>query len=298
MDKIRVLSAVAVLGAAGLGGTMLSAPSSAAFQTCYTEKNADYASLTTEEIRAGVQGTDFIEPLDVSVDDEFPGNRPFRSDDLAFHTLGRTRVNYTVGSECANTRWFQTEGFIQGFRLFEGEENRNGQSNTSSRIEAFVSPFGFVGGATNNYTYFWEGRFQIIDGQLGALFQMKQASNLDWVVHLRMDDKKNIYFLNRRYNPATNRYVTTKIPIAHVGSRPFNVRATYRNLDWTMTVTLPNGQTFTTSGKADWDREPTALNQFRWGTYHDGYDGTNFGSKTPSANSRVLVAGARYGRFQ
>lgn len=270
----------------------------AAFQTCYVEKNADYAALSTETIRAGVQGTDFIDGADVSVDDAEPGNRPFRFDGMSFHTLGRVRVDYTAASECAHTRWFQTEGFIQGFRLFEGEENRNGASNISPRIEAFVSPAGFAGGAVNGWTYFWEGRYQIIDGQLGALFQMKQASDLDWVVHLRMDEKKNIYFLKRQFNYATQRHVTQRIDIAHVGSRPFRVRATYRNRNWTMVVTLPNGATHTASGVADWEREPTALNQFRWGIYHDGYNGSSFGNKTPSANSRVLVAGARYGRFQ
>lgn len=281
-----------------LGGSIAESPAQAAYQVCYTEKNADYGALTTEQIRAGVQGTDFIDGADVSVDDAEPGNRPFRTDGLSFHTLGRTRVDYTLASECANTRWFQTEGFIQGFRLFQGEENRNGASNTSARIEAFVSPAGFVGGAENGWTYFWEGRYQIIDGQLGALFQMKQASGLDWVVHLRMDEKKNIYFLKRQYNPATGRHVTTKIPIAHVGSRPFRARATYRSKQWEMVVTLPNGSIHKTSGVADWDREPAALNQFRWGTYHDGYDGNSFGNKSPSANSRVLVAGARYGRFK
>lgn len=295
MRGIVATALTAVMGTMALIG--LKDPAVAAFQTCYTEKNADYAGLTTETIRAGIQGTDFIDSAETEVDDVAAGNRPFRADGLSFHTPGRIRVDYTSSSECAHTRWFQTEGFIQGFRLFEGEENRNGAANISPRIEAFVSPAGFVGGAQNNWTYFWEGNFQIIDGQLGALFQMKQASNLDWVVHLRMDEKKNIYFLKRQYNSSTGRYVTQKIAIGNVGSRPFRVRATYLNRNWAMVVTLPNGATHTVSGLSDWNREPTALNQFRWGIYHDGYDGITFGNKTPSANSRVLVAGARYGRF-
>lgn len=275
---------------------------SAAASSCYksdvawsTLIDAGDVAAQFADIRNGVQGVDWISSE--TVDDSSPGNRSFTTTNLRFHTPGNTSIAFS--KECDWTRWFQTEGFIQGFRLRSGENNRaaNWENNISARVEAFATLNGWTGTAENSQKYWWEGQFQIKEDQDGALFQLKQASPVDWVMHLRMDPNGNVFLLKRTWDGANKKHTIQRIPSINVGTSPFRVRVEYYNKNWRVQVVQGTRSTSTSGTAFDWGTNSSSQNQFRWGSYNDGYDSSTstFGNKGSAANSRVLVAGARYG---
>ena len=111
------------------------------------------------------------------------------------------------------TRWYQEDGNVQVFRLFQGEQNiRSGDTEKGSpgRVEVFAKSLAVAPGTWHEY----EATYTIIKPVGACIFQLfhhgkDQAGNeLLWPLHIDMTAQGEIHVLRRRPKPGTERTVT------------------------------------------------------------------------------------------
>jgi autotransporter-associated beta strand protein len=201
------------------------------------------------------------------------GNRPI--------SVGSQRIHVCCNTSTTNfgnfTRWFQTDGNTQVFRLFVNDENTATSRVGAARSEAFT-----VDGWTydDNVTTEWTGRFTIARRQQEyAIFQLFNLDN-EWALQLNMTASGALLVNNRRNAPdelVTNPDGSTKI----FDGLGFDVRVIddgRRYQCWIDGVLYADNF---------YDR-PTGISRFRWGKYLGNEILT-----PPSTNSVILVSGAQ-----
>lgn len=182
------------------------------------------------------------------------------------------------------TRWYQTDGNTQIFRLFRGENNYRYDIPAEappSRVES-VSPTLAVASGTWRV---WEGTYTIIDPFGSTMFQLFHEGSDLWSFHLGMSASGNISF-NRRNSIAG---LPDNITIAEnmVGeSLAIRVRANGFNYEVFKKIPLVDADwVLVTIGS--YQQSPTNKVIFRWGMYPGSQPGTN------SNDGLLFVSGAR-----
>lgn len=201
------------------------------------------------------------------------GNRPI--------SVGGQRIHVCCNTSTTNlddfTRWFQTDGNTQVFRLFVNDQNTASDRAGAARCEAFMD-----GGwdYSDFVTYEWTGRYTIARRQQGyAIFQLFNLDN-EWAMQLSMTGDGGLLVNNRRNASdviITNPDGSTK----DFDGKGFDVRVIDDGLNykcWIDGVLVADNF---------YDR-PTGISRFRWGKYM----GEAF-LTSPSTNSVILVSGAQ-----
>lgn len=201
------------------------------------------------------------------------GNRPI--------SVGSQRIHVCCNTSTTSlndfTRWFQTDGNTQVFRLFVNDQNTASTREGAARCEAFME-----GGwdYSDNVTYEWTGRYTIARRQQGyAIFQLFNLDN-EWAMQLSMTGDGGLLVNNRRNAGdvvITNPDGSTK----NFDGKGFDVRVIDDGKNYKCWIDgILVAENF-------YDR-PTNISRFRWGKYM----GQAF-LTSPSTNSVILVSGAR-----
>ncbi len=182
------------------------------------------------------------------------------------------------------TRWYQQDGNVQIFRLFQGENNYRYDIPADappSRVEA-ISPTLTVAAGTYRV---WEGTYTIIDPLGGNIFQLFHAGSDLWSFHIDMSSSGDFTFLRR--NSVLG--LPDQITIAEnmVGkSIAFKVRANGYNYEVFKKIPLVDADwILVTIGQ--YQQSPTNQVIFRWGIYPGSQPGTT------SNDGLLFVSGAR-----
>jgi autotransporter-associated beta strand protein len=200
------------------------------------------------------------------------GDRPISAGPLRIHIPCNTSTKGLTNF----TRWYQTDGNTQVFRLFVNDENTANSRVGAARSEAFTET---NWNATDNLTYEWSGHYTIAHRQQGAaIFQVKNTDN-DWAVQLNLLGNGALVVNNRR-NASD---VTVKNPdgtIKNFDGQGFDVRIQDDGYNYKVWI---DGDLLADNFYA----RPTGGTQFRWGIY--------LGStilNPPSDYSLITVSGA------
>lgn len=180
--------------------------------------------------------------------------------DLKIHTLGSSVVGENAHDNW--TRWYQTDGATQVFRLFPGEENVRNDRPLAARIEAFDANTGWNidDGEWNE----WVARYTIVKPIDAAIFQAKDQDHEAWSVHLNMTASGNVYVQHRRPLPGQEK---RELLVQDAIGKPFDVRIRDNGLDYEVYLD-DRSEPFTTGryvrNAVDGDNSNT---RFRWGIY-------------------------------
>lgn len=201
------------------------------------------------------------------------GNRPI--------SVGTQRIHVCCNTSTSNlndfTRWFQTDGNTQVFRLFVNDQNTASTREGAARCEAFqLEKWKY----TDGVTYEWTGRYTIARRQEGySIFQVMNEDN-EWAMQLNITGSGGLLVNNRRNAGdvlITNPDGSTK----NFDGKGFDVRVIDDGLNYKCWIDgVLVAENF-------YDR-PTGETNFRWGKYM----GNNY-LTSPSTNSVILVSGAQ-----
>jgi autotransporter-associated beta strand protein len=196
-------------------------------------------------------------------------------------SAGTLRIHIPCNTSSSNlgnfTRWFQTDGNTQVFRMFVNDENTATARDGSTRSEAFTQSQWATADAA---TYEWTGRYTIAARQQGAaIFQVKNTDN-DWAVQLNITSTGALIVNNRR-NAGDVTVTNPDGSVKDFDGKAFDVRIHDDGLNYKVWI---DGTLYADNFYS----RPTGGTQFRWGMY--------FGSSiltAPSTQSVILVSGAR-----
>jgi hypothetical protein len=181
------------------------------------------------------------------------------------------------------TRWYQKDGNVQIFRLFQGENNYRYDIPAEappSRVEA-VSPTQAVAPGTWRV---WEATYTIVDPLSSNIFQLFHDGSDLWSFHFRMSNAGAITF-NRR-SPIAGLPDNITIAENMVGkSLSLRVRANGYNYEVYKKIPFVDANwVLVTIGQ--YQQSPTGEVIFRWGMYPGSQPGTT------SKNGLLFVSGA------
>ncbi len=201
------------------------------------------------------------------------GNRAISAGPLRIHIPCNTST-----TNFANfTRWYQTDGNTQVFRLFVNDENTASTRVGAARSEAFTET---KWATADNVTYEWTGRYTIAARQQGAaIFQVMNSDN-EWAMQLSMGSNGTIGINNRR-NAGDVTVMNPDGSAKDFDGLGFDMRVHddgHNYKVWIDGVLLADNF---------YDR-PTGDTNFRWGMYL----GSNV-LTAPSTQSIILVSGAQ-----
>ena len=182
------------------------------------------------------------------------------------------------------TRWYQEDGNVQIFRLFEGEQNVRGgigEDGSPGRIEAFFPHFAVEPGTWA----VWEGTYTFVEPLSSTIFQLFHEGGQLWPFHLRMTSTGNVTFNRRRDIPGLPRNIT--IATDMVG-RSISFRVYANGFEYEVFKKIPGVD-------ADWVQVTTGFYQeavdnrisFRWGMYR----GSQAGQSIPH-DGLIFISGA------
>lgn len=217
----------------------------------------------------------------IDVNNEFVEGGLFDSygiqSDLKIHTLASSVVGENAHDNW--TRWYQTDGATQVFRLFPGEENVRNSRPLAARIEAFDANTGWnvADGEWNE----WVARYTIVKPINAAIFQAKDRDDEAWSVHLNMTESGNVYVQHRRPLPGQEK---RELLVENAIGQPFDVRIRDNGLDYE--VYLDDQITPFTTGQYVRNADPgdNSDTRFRWGIY--------VGAKEVESEALVFVSHA------
>ena len=206
---------------------------------------------------------------------------------LRLHTLANSNVPQNQFDRWS--RWYQTDGATQIFRLFPDEENVRNDREFAARVEAFdaVTRWNVDDGVWHD----WVGRFTVVKPIDAAIFQVKDADADDWAVQLKMRLDGSVLVAHRRPILGQNK---TEILLDDAIGQPFDVRVRDNGLDYEVYLgsdlqPFTSGR-FTRNDAAD-DNSTT---RFRWGMYAENKAITNEGLifvSHATVDPSVLIAG-------
>ncbi len=228
------------------------------------------------------------------------GNRT-PSSDYHMHVFGTNAIKGTA--RCNYDTNFQPQGDVQVFRLFS-----NGPSgpNNRARVEAYSQPLAYSFPSSNPQTRHFSARFLVVQGQDGAIFQIKRPGRF-WGLQLTLEPNGsnfNLVVTKKNGTVTTNsdndRGTTSQVTaFTNVVGKAFDLVAVDDGKNYklwlrsagtgTSSATSMSGMSFYTSGSFidQYEQNQGGRNNFRWGTY--------IGVRSPANNSTLLVSGARYG---
>ena len=189
---------------------------------------------------------------------------------LRLHTLANSSVPQQHFDRW--TRWYQTDGATQIFRLFPGEENVRNDRAFAARIEAFDAVTGW--NVNDGVWHDWVGRFTIVKPIEAAIFQVKDVDADDWAVHLKMSPDGRVFVVHRRPILGQNKSETL---LDNAIGQPFDIRVRDNGLDYE--VYLGNMPQPFTSGRyvRNDELDDNSDTRFRWGMYAEDSEITNEG---------------------
>lgn len=182
-------------------------------------------------------------------------------EDILIHTLGHSAIREDEFSNWS--RWYQTDGNTQIFRLFKGEENQRNSRKLAARIEAH-SEFKWQRGEWQEFA----ATYTIIKPHNCAIFQAKNPLN-DWSVMINMNDDGDVKINHRQGDDKT--------VARNMVGKPFHLRIRENGHDYEVYF---NGRK---EGEGSYDR-PRGSTNFRWGMY--------LGAKEVRHDAMILVTGA------
>jgi hypothetical protein len=254
---------------------------------CWSTQTADGQLYTEgpgtnppfEEIRNsitnGYDGT-VIDVDNAAVEGGFFGDLGIQGD-LRLHTL----ANASIGqSRFGNwSRWYQTDGATQIFRLFPGEENVRNSRPLAARIEAFDANTGW--NVDDGEWHEWVARYTIIKPINASIFQAKDQDNEDWSVHLNMNASGRVSVTHRRPLPGQPK---TETLIENAVGQPFDIRIRDDGLNYE--VYFGDMTTPFTTGRFVRNADPSDNSNtfFRWGIY--------VGAKEVESEAMIFVSHA------
>ncbi len=181
-------------------------------------------------------------------------------DDLKIHTLASSVISERSFGNWS--RWYQTDGATQIFRLFPGEENVRNSRPLAARIEAFDANTGWT--VAEGQWHEWVARYTIIKPINAAIFQAKDQDAEAWSVHINMNASGKVSLTHRRPLPGQPK---TQTLLENAIGQPFDIRIRDNGLDYEvyfgdLTVPFATGQFVRNS-----DPEDNSDTRFRWGIY-------------------------------
>ena len=180
---------------------------------------------------------------------------------LRLHTLANANI---VGDFHLWSRWYQTDGKTQIFRLFPGEENVRNSRPLAARSETFDAKTGWniAGGGE---WHEWVGRFTIVKPIHAVILQIKDSDTDDWSMRLLMNAEGNISVCHRRPLPGQ---VKTETLIENATGESFDIRVRDNGLDYEIYMGDNQSRPFS-AGQYVRNDEPGdhSLTHFRWGMY-------------------------------
>lgn len=180
--------------------------------------------------------------------------------DLNLHTLANSSIGESNHDNWS--RWYQTDGKTQVFRLFPEEENVRNSRPLAARTEIFDTntAWNVSDGEWNE----WVGRYTIIKPINASIFQAKDRDDEAWSVHLNMREDGRVLVTHRRPLPGQPK---TETLIENAIGQPFDVRVRDNGLDYE--VYLGNSAAPFTTGQYVRNSDPNddSDTRFRWGIY-------------------------------
>ena len=251
----NVLQLVCVFVAVACGSHSFSGQS-----TLYTEGpgvNPPFGDIR-DDISNGYSGT-VIDVNNALVEGGFFGSLGIE-DDLKIHTLASSVISER--QFCNWSRWYQTDGATQIFRLFPGEENVRNDRPLAARIEAFDANTGWT--VAEGQWHEWVARYTIVKPINAAIFQAKDQDVEAWSVHINMNASGKVSLTHRRPLPGQPK---THTLLENAIGQPFDIRIRDNGLDYEvyfgdMTVPFATGQFVRNSDPGD-----NFETRFRWGIY-------------------------------
>ncbi len=181
--------------------------------------------------------------------------------DISIHTQGAGAIGRKDFGKW--TRWYQEDGNVQVFRLFQGEQSVRdglGDEGKPGRIEAFSRTLVVAPGQWRE----WEGTYTIIKPVGGCIFQLMHEGSL-WPLHIDMSDKGDIVFLRRRPEPGLPRSIVLAEKM--VGkSLSIKVRANGQDYEVYQKEPLDPGP-WKLAAKGSYTKANDNKISFRWGIY-------------------------------
>ena len=132
------------------------------------------------------------------------------------------------------TRWYQEDGNVQIFRLFQGEQNiRGGEAENGSpgRVEVFTKPLAVAPETWHEY----EATYTVIKPVGACIFQLfhngkDNAGNaLLWPLHIDMTAQGEIHVLRRRPKSGTEKTVTI---VENMAGKSIRIKVRANGEDW------------------------------------------------------------------
>ncbi len=179
---------------------------------------------------------------------------------LNFHTLASSSINQNAIGNWS--RWYQTDGKTQIFRLFPGEENVRNSRPLAARIEAFDTHTGW--NVDDGEWHEWVARYTIVKPINAGIFQAKDTDDDDWSVAINMSETGKVSVTNRR--PLEGQAKTQTLVENAIG-QPFDIRIRDNGLDYevyfgSQTQPFAAGQYVRNDEPGD-----NTDTRFRWGIY-------------------------------
>ena len=178
---------------------------------------------------------------------------------LRLHTLANSNVYQSDFNRWS--RWYQTDGATQIFRLLPGEENVRNARQLAARIESFDANTGWT--IADGVWHDWMGRYTIVKPISAAIFQVKDGDTDEWAVQLKMSSEGRVTVEHRTPLPGQSK---TETLLDNATGRPFDIRVRDNGLNYE--VYLGKQSTPFTSGQYI-RNEPgdNSESRFRWGMY-------------------------------
>ncbi len=181
-------------------------------------------------------------------------------DDLRLHTLANSSIPQRDFDNWS--RWYQTDGATQIFRLFPGEENVRNDRPLAARVEAFDTntQWNVAGGEWHE----WVGRYTIVKPINAAIFQVKDVDDEAWSVQLNMESGGRVKVQHRQPLPGQPK---TETLIENAIGQPFDIRI--RDNGWDYEVYFGDQSQPFAAGRYERNTAPgdNSLTGFRWGIY-------------------------------
>lgn len=266
-----------VVALIGLAILTILFPRHALCEPLYTQDGTDpsFAEILSEgrlkqgqKSTAGVTGS-IIHVNKLLVDVGPNANRPIAKD-IRLHTLGNSGIKRQDFPKW--TRWYQEDGNIQVFRLFEGECNERNSRPLAARVETYSSGLNWKQGSWHE----WSGEYTIAKPGGACIFQLFNNKAV-WIVHLDMNIKGDVVLDHRPSHVIGPR---SKIIAAHMIGKPFFIRVRDNGLDYEVYL---NGNRV---DSGSFPRPPGSKNTFRWGMY--------VGERSISHVMMIFVTGASF----
>jgi hypothetical protein len=226
----------------------------------YTEgpgSNPPFESIRND-ISNGYSGTE-IDVNNASVEGGLYGQFGIQND-LKIHTLASSVIGQNAFGNWS--RWYQTDGATQVFRLFPDEENVRNSRALAARIEAFDTNTGW--NVDDGEWNTWVGRYTIIDPINAAIFQVKDVDEEAWSLQINMNEDGRVYLQHRRPLSGQEKQVTL---VENAIGQSFDIRVRDNGLDYELYLNDQSQPLTTGQYVRNADPGDNSDTKFRWGIY-------------------------------